>query len=271
MSVITPEAPVESTVVNRYADKIAKLLRKAETTTPEEAEALFAKAQELMTTYAISEAMIAKATGQSKPEEIVRKYVSYTGRYHRALYYVGDAIAAANNCRRLIQTLDRSTVLVLIGFESDVDRVVMLDASVQIQAAMAMNSWWKSVRNEDEYRLYSTEHERFLARRTFLWGYAEGLRRKLAEARDAAIAVATEEEAERSHISSAEASDSVALVLRSRKDQVNDWVDQEYGKLRSSRSSFRSTGGGYSSGVSAGRSADLGGGRIGGNRGALGR
>ena len=43
---------------NKYADKIAGLLRKAEdpAATSAEAEAFFAKAQELMTKYAIDEA-----------------------------------------------------------------------------------------------------------------------------------------------------------------------------------------------------------------------
>lgn len=260
-------------VEEKYADKIAKLLRKAETTTPEEAEALVAKAQELMTTYAISEAMIAKATGNSKPEEIIRKVISYTGIYRSALFDIGNAIGVANGCRTMISNVTWSkphrTDLILIGFQSDVDRAVMLDASVQIQAASAFHRW---VKESAELFRFMSNMDKYKEKRDFFMGFASGLSGKLAAANRAARETAAKDEAARAGVDNKAATESVALVLRSRKDQVNDWMDQQYGKtLRSvSRRYSGGSGAGRGEGRIAGRNADTGGSRLG-NRKSIGR
>ena len=79
-----------------YADKIAKLLAKAESTTPEEAESLVAKAQELMTAYAVSEAMIDSVRGIERDEIGQDEYV---GIFRAAVADIGRAVARANGWR----------------------------------------------------------------------------------------------------------------------------------------------------------------------------
>ena len=65
-----------------------------------------------------------------------------------------------------------------------------------------------------------------------------------------------------------ESSSSVALVLRSRKDRVDEWFDKKYGNsLRSSRQSYRRENyGARAAGSAAGSRADIGQGRVGGRR-----
>src|ERR1051326_8295178 len=105
----------------RYADKIAKLLRKAESTTQEEAELLVQKAQELMTQYAISEELISRAKGENakKREEIIEKTINLTGQYRNELWDIGATCARNNDCRVLIGR-GSTVTLYVIGFESEV-------------------------------------------------------------------------------------------------------------------------------------------------------
>lgn len=251
-----------------YAEKIAKLLRKAENpgATAEEAEAFITKAQELMTKYAIEEALVnAARIGSAKvAEKIVRDQIVYRGGYAPAQYDIGAAIARANDCRVLISKYRGTQTLILNGFESDVARVKMLDASVQIQATGAVTKW---ARTKD--MSWMTASQRYIARRDFLFGFAQGLASQLSEAKERGQA-----EAQREDVQRGGAANSVALVVKDRKERLNEWMDETYGKLRTtSRNYSRGFGGGTSAGYSAGRSADVSGkgGVGGGNSRQLGR
>lgn len=280
----------------KYADKIAKLMRLAEKAgTKEEADAAIAKAQELMTSYAISEELVNQARGENAKtkEEIVQKDLHFTGIYKEALMQIGYAIVNANDCRGVYYKLDARKAwtrpdgtevpkrpatlrLTVTGFESDVRRVEMLNASVQIQATSAQVRW--NDQNKDAIA-WMSGMDKFKERREFLYGFASGLGSQLREAKRRGQEAARKEEEERlanSGVSAADAktasSDSVSLVITSKRDRVNDYIDKSYGKLRSS-SSRRSTGsyGAGDAGRAAGRSADAGGtGRVGGGRGQLG-
>jgi hypothetical protein len=245
---------------DKYAERIAKLLAKAESTTPEEAELLVAKAQELMTTYAISQAMI-DAKGGVERDEIVEVKIRFEGTYRLAQFDIARTLAVANNCRVLQSTggggggrrsyyryqTPHKTIYV-IGFKSDVDRVELLNASLQIQCARALGTWWKN--DVDEYnKSWWTSHQKSIERREFIFGFSNGLANKLFHANEAARAADAAERAAAENITETEASDSVALVLRSREDRVSDWMDETYGKLGKGR------GGAYSSGSHSSRSA----------------
>src|SRR4051794_139851 len=88
----------------RYAEKIAKLLAKAESTTPEEAELLIGKAQQLMTEYAISEAMIDAARGVSV-DEIEQCRFAYGGFLRKDLGEIAWAVLRANDCKGVYSTM----------------------------------------------------------------------------------------------------------------------------------------------------------------------
>jgi hypothetical protein len=252
----------------RYADKIAKLLAKAESTTPEEAELLIAKAQELMTEYAISEAMIDAARGVER-DEIVQEELVYFGTFYKVIPYLGWAAMSANNCRGFYRDWQRREpepgkkpqrcyVITCVGFKSDVDRVRALDASLRLQCAAAMNEWWQGSPHAANNEWYSNS-DRYKIRRSFIDGFAGAVRAKLETAREAGEKAAVEAEAVRSSTTVEDATASVALVLRSRKDRVDDWMDKTYGKLGKSRSrSYSVDYSGHSAGRSAGARADVG-------------
>jgi hypothetical protein len=255
----------------RFADKVAKLLRKAEDpgASPAEAEAFLAKAQALMVEYAITEELLARARGdvERTREEVVESSITYTGIYHQALFDVGSAVAKANDCRVLIRRGGKSTTLIIIGFESDVARVKMLDASAQIQATGGLVKWWKQQDSS-----WMSGMQKYKARREFLFGFASGLASKLQEARAQGHDAAAEAQVKREHVAKTDAAEGVALVVRDKKAHVNDWVDQTYGRLR--YSSRRYSSGGYearNSGHAAGRRADLGGKAVAGGGKQLGR
>src|SRR5437868_13324419 len=86
---------------DKWADKIAALLRKAESTTPEEAELLMAKAQELMAKYAIDEAMLNAARGvkDRKADPIMWDEFVTVGIYRHALYMIDYYVLLVFGCK----------------------------------------------------------------------------------------------------------------------------------------------------------------------------
>lgn len=294
----------------KYADKIAKLLRHAEKAgTQEEAETFVQKAQELMTQYAISEQLVNQARGENEKtqEEIVQRKIILTGIFKDALMSIAYVVVKANDCRgvtwkreaskaepnwrktpitvagveyapgEMLPKLSAGVILEITGFESDVARVVMLNSSVQIQAASAQLKWWKLRKDEMSWM---SGMDKFKERREFLYGFSTGLRTQLRDARvkGREAARAAEEARLKDNGTAAatavqESSDSVSLVVASKKKRVDDYVDKSYGRLRSS-SNRRSTGsyGAKDAGRSAGRSADAGSsGRVSGGRKQLGQ
>jgi hypothetical protein len=259
-----------------YAEKINKLLAKAESTTPEEAEALFAKAQELMTKYAIDQAMMDSVRGVTVDE--IGKHVFLYGGYYAADHgNLAYAVTRNNDLRAVYQRSGEWTgtrevngkkykmwyELTAIGFKSDLDRAVLLDTSLQLQMARALAAWWK-----EEDRSWMSKTQNVRARQSFMAGFADGVARKLQEATAAGRRAAEKSEAERSHTTDDAAKESVALVLRSRKDRVDDWMDQHYGKLRAGRSSYRKQdGSARGAGHAAGSRADVGQSSVKGRRG----
>lgn len=254
-----------------YAEKIAKLLRKAENTDVEaEAETFFAAAQRLMSKYAIDEAMLAKARGENMQatEKIVQTRIIVKGRYRKPLAQLVIRIAEVNFCRPIYTyTSEKSAeALYVNGFESDVERVKLLNTSLQLQAVGSMNRWWKTEKAENP--LIHGSRQGFYARRDYMFGFVRGVAEKLNIAADEAKKAA-EETAEANE---AGTSSGVALALRDKAAEVNDWIDQTYGKLGTKRGgNLRGSGtGARAAGTRAGRTANTGTTGIGGgSRGAL--
>lgn len=255
----------------QYAEKIAKLLRLAENaSTQAEADAFNGKAQEIMRTWAITDDLIAQAQGKQRQVKVIEKTIKYTGTYHRALYEIGAAIARANHCKVLITKHPYDTILYVIGFEDDVAKVEQLNASLQIQASTGMQRYG---REDRERRPWLSKMEQFKAKREWLFGFGDGLYLQLRAAIERGERAASEAEAARANVDLATASKSTALVVRTRDEQVKDWMDTTYGKsLRSVRSNYSYGGGAArSAGQAAGRNADTGQSRIGGTRSIGGR
>lgn len=255
-----------------YAQRIRKLLDKAESTdSPAEAEALTEKAYELMERYAIDEALIHGT--REKPDEIMQKEFEFAGTLGRSWRRVLTSMAYASDC--LVVIYDNTYrkpykfTATATGYESDLERLEMLHASVSIQAMRALKQF------ERDHRSWSwlSKMDKFKERREFIESFASGLASKLRQAKTHAVKVAAEERAAQTGESVADTKAGVDLALRDRKENVRDWYDRKYGNgLRSVRSRHQSgSSAAGAAGYNAGRSADTGTTRVGGGRRAIGR
>ncbi|MFD5555485.1 DUF2786 domain-containing protein [Streptomyces sp. NPDC127068] len=115
--------------------RIRALLAKAEATTfPEEAEALSAKAQELMARHSVDEALLASRTRAKTAPGACR--IGVDAPYETAKAVLLDTVATANHCRAVWNAeLGFSTV---VGFASDLDAVELLYTSLLVQGTTAM-------------------------------------------------------------------------------------------------------------------------------------
>lgn len=240
-----------------YADKIAKLLIKAEKTqTSEEAAVFFEKAQELMVKYQISDADVRAAKKAGEPDKIIASEL-----------YLGKSGAAINAKRTLafdlcrIFTLSGFTrnhagIFVFCGYESEVRfveklyTILLMHAEQELQVALKKKPSW-------------THGNTF--RREFYEAFNETVTSRIREQQRKATEKAEEE---LGHTSS------VALVLRDRQDLVDNYVAENF-KLRtvSRRVATNYCGHARAKGAKAGRTADItpNTGKVSGSKGVLGK
>lgn len=116
-------------------EKVRGLLAKAESTSfPDEAEALTAKAQQLMTRHAIDRAHVDARQGEHPV--VGGRRVGIDDPYGGARYLLLTAVADANRCRAVwTRQWGFATVF---GDEGDLDAVEMLFTSLLVQATRAM-------------------------------------------------------------------------------------------------------------------------------------
>ncbi|GAA4621829.1 DUF2786 domain-containing protein [Actinoallomurus vinaceus] len=161
-------------VDRRTLDRIRALLAKAESTEfPDEAEALTARAQQLMARYRIDQALLAtraeevRADGQAGP---VGRRLPIDTPYESPKAALLGTVAEANRCRAVwTRALGFSTVL---GFPADLDAVELLFTSLLVQADSAL---------AHEGRSGGRSRTRAF-RRSFLASYAARIGERLAEA-----------------------------------------------------------------------------------------
>lgn len=243
----------------KWAERVEHMLRLAENAgTPEEAQTFTDRAQAAMQEHMITEELLAKVRGEQLPDFITEEEISYTGIFQTALMGVGSAVAQENNLKTLQQSMKDTkptrTVLYLIGFKSDIDRVHLLNASIQIQLQRALAAWWAT-----QDTSWMGKMQQFKARREFMLGFAQGVTVKLRAARHASEQAAQEAEVKRTGDVEA-ATMSVQLVVQTRQEQVNEWYDRTYGET-TRKITRRYQSGGYTArnaGMSAGRQADTG-------------
>ncbi|GLV86134.1 hypothetical protein Slala03_58230 [Streptomyces lavendulae subsp. lavendulae] len=156
----------------RMLGRIRALLAKAEATTyPEEAEALSAKAQELMARHTVDEALLA-ARGGGPAQVPGACRIGVEPPYEEAKAVLLDAVATANRCRAVWNSgFEFSTV---VGFESDLEAVELLHTSLLVQGTAAMT------RAEAAQRAGGRKRTKTF-RQSFLLAYASRLGRRLAE------------------------------------------------------------------------------------------
>lgn len=232
--VVGPEAPGPPVPDPGVLHKVRSLLAKAESTTfPDEAEALTAKAQQLMDRHAIDRAVLAEASAVSGGTPVGRT-VAVEAPYVRPKFQLLSELSRANRCRAVLDT--RTDVATVVGFPDDQATVELLYTSLLVQATAAMLRGGSSARTRS--RGY---------RQAFLLAFAARIGQRLQEA-----AAATVREAARDH------GDALLPVLRRREVAVDDALADAFPRLRSMRVTA-SDPAGFAAGHAAADRARLGG------------
>lgn len=230
-------------------DLITKLLAKAESTTPEEAEVLIGKAQELATKYAIEQGMIDQARaarGEAVREGFkrVRLCAERNTKLIKAKRELVMWLAEVNNCYVIMGP--RRAYLEVSGHESDVVMLEHLFASLLLQMQRAMGQ------AEVQSFVVGTIGE---WRVSFAHGFVRRVGFRLRQIKAARVAAASTE------------TPGSALVLRDRAALAQEFARGNYedGQLKRGRKIPTADNNVYgrAAGDQAGRNADLGGDRLG--------
>jgi uncharacterized protein DUF2786 len=202
---------VTSDVDERMLGKIRALLAKAESTEfPEEAEALSARAQELMARYSIDHALLAAETGsKDKPQS---RRIPVDNPYEAAKLSLLNVVADANRCKAVF--LSRVGMSMVFGFAADLDVTELLFTSLLVQATSAM------------VRAGADSRSRTKAfRQSFLIAYAVRIGERLTKATAAAEHEVAEETPGRN----------LLPVLASRERAVTEAVESTFTNLTRTR------------------------------------
>lgn len=232
-------------------DKITALLTKAEDKgcTPAESEAFYAKAQELMTKWAIDEQLL-KLSGKSNDEKIVTVRVTVPSTYFAALIWLWVNVGRANDCVVLQSKgwSGKDMKAVITGYESDVASVQLMCTSLTLFA------------QREAQRESKLKGGDYYFRRSFIEAFAHRIGARLKEQRDLNV----------SEVKKDTGQDLLPALVDKRK-QVESFVNStmSVGSARGG-GSRRYDGQGASAGHAAANRADIGNRRVGGGRKALG-
>jgi hypothetical protein len=233
----------------RMLSRIRALLTKAESTEyAEEAEALSARAQELMAKYSISQALLAAESGRK--DDPAGRRIAVDNPYEAAKVSLLQAVATANRSRVIwSKEVGLATV---VGFDADLDAVELLFTSLLVQASSAM---LHAGSRQDAHGRSRTR----AFRQSFLLSYAIRIGERLSQAAEHATKeAAAEQETAAGQPAGADSAHSAgALVpfLATRSKAVDDAVNEMFGdSLRRGRSLRATDAEGWASGRAA---ADL--------------
>lgn len=232
------QAPVSDAVTTARMDqrmlaRVRGLLAKAESTQfGEEAEALTAKAQELIARHAIADALLHTTDDTGAPS--VRR-VPVDSPYADAKVALVSVIADANRCRA-VHSPDLGWVT-LVGYDGDLDGVELLGASLLAQAANAMAR--QGPRRQRDGRSTTRSF-----RRAFLFGFADRIGERLCAAAEGEV------------LATGAARARLLPVLATRNDRVHDAVTATFPQLER-RTTQISNPTGWSAGQAAADLADL--------------
>ena len=164
--------------------RIRALLAKAEATEyAEEAEALSARAQELMAKYSIGQALLAAESGRK--DDPAGRRIAVDNPYEAAKTSLLQAVATANRCR--VVWSKEVGLATVVGFDADLDAVELLFTSLLVQASTAM---LHAGSRQDAYGRSRTR----AFRQSFLVSYAIRIGERLSQAAEHATKEAAAEQ-----------------------------------------------------------------------------
>jgi hypothetical protein len=209
----------------KMLSKIRSLLAKAESTTfSEEAEALSAKAQELMAKHSIQRAM-AESPRQQSAATACRIWLD--APYIGAKSLLVAEVASANHCRTV--SYEKLGFVTVLGDVADLEAVELLSTSLMVQATRAMLTTGPQVTRGGRSRTRSFRH-------SFLLAYATRIGERLRDVTQENVASAGTE----------------IVPVFARREQA---VAELFGKLFTGRVVKRSFSAGNADGYGAGRAA----------------
>jgi hypothetical protein len=219
-------------------DRVRKLLAKAEDEgcSPAEAEALTAKAAELMARYGIDRALLGALHPESdKPADRVFTLANPWGDIKRHLL---AGLAMALRCQCVQTRSPEGNRLHVFGYTSDLERADILFTSLLVQMARALA--------KQLVPGYGGTARAW--RRSWMLGYATAVVTRVRAAEEAAVASAP--------TPAGDGGPSAALVLADRSLVVRRQVAAAYPRLRKTRVTY--SGSGYGDGYREGQKADIG-------------
>jgi hypothetical protein len=173
-SAVAPPGSLEQ----KMLAKVRALLAKAEATEfDEEADALSAKAQDLMARYSLNRALLEHEKGVRQSAAVRRIWLD--NPYVSGKAMLVSAVADANRCQAVLCT--EMGYLSLVGDSTDLDAVELLSTSLLVQASRAMLSAGSQIGR------YGTSRTRSY-RQSFWVAYAGRIGERLHEASEGAAA-----------------------------------------------------------------------------------
>jgi hypothetical protein len=233
----------EASASDRLLDRVRKLLAKAEdeSVTPPEAQALTAKAAELMAKYGIDRALL--AADRPETDQPASRILDIDNPWARVKAHLLCGLGSALRCQCiLLSGTSPGSRIHVFGYASDIERTDLLYTSVLIQmwhglVGAQVPAWSSSPR---------------AWRRSWLLGFATAVICRVRAAEHAAACQAT--------APATPASSRTALVLADRAHVIRGKVEQEYPVTRTARVTY--SGSGYGAGYAQGQKADIGGSRL---------
>jgi Protein of unknown function (DUF2786) len=230
----------------RLLDRVRKLLAKAEAdgVTTEEAQALTAKAAELMAKYGIDRALL--AAQRPETDQPSSRLVDIYNPWARVQAHLLCGLAGAMRCQCILLPSGEGQRVHMFGYASDLERADVLYTSVLVQM------WHGLIAAEVPARAASTR----AWRRSWLLGFAAAVTARVK---------AAEERAEQAASVPDGTHGGAALVLADRSLVIRRNVAAAYPVTRTARLTY--SGSGFGAGYRQGERADLGTGRVGQQRG----
>ena len=224
-------------------DRVRKLLAKAEAegVTPPEAEALTAKAAELMARYGIDRARL--AASRPDTDRPGNRIIDIDNPWAQIRAHLLAGLAGAMRCQCVLLSTSRPGARIhVFGYASDLERADILYTSLLLQMARGLSATAVpvGVRSPRAWR------------RSWLLGFVSAVISRVRAAEDRAAASAEAE---------AQTGPSTALVLADRALVVRRQLEEAYPVTRKTRITY--SGRGYSAGYAQGQRADIGNARLG--------
>jgi hypothetical protein len=229
---------------DRLLDRVRKLLAKAEAdgVTVEEAQALTAKAAELMAKYGIDRALLAATRPETdRPDN---RIVEIYNPWARVQAHLLCGLAAALRCQCILLPAPDGQRVHVFGYASDIERTDVLYTSVLVQMWHGLVAAQVPAR-ADNVRAW---------RRSWLLGYTAAVIAKVRTAEERAARAAGDGQPDGT-------SSRASLVLADRSVVIRQTVARAYPVTRAARVTY--TGSGYGAGYAQGKRADIGMGRVG--------